>query len=174
MKYLIPLLSILLFLSCKKRQQNSNEITKIELSRSGAWADAGATIIIDSALNYRYFDENKKQGYIGRIDEKFFDTLNKKFGSIKFKTMPAFGYQGCKDCDVFELMIHWGNKKRRIIKAWPIEVDSALNVLLWVNDSYKYVKLTPVKTAFIFETNFPKERLDVDIDSVKFPPPVKQ
>lgn len=174
MKYLIALLCVLLLFSCKKGVQRINEITKIELSRSGAWSDYGATIIIDSALNYKYFDENKKQGYIGRIDEKFFDTLNEKFESIKFKTMPAFGYLGCKDCEVFELMIHWGNKKRRIVKEWPIEVDSALNVLLWLNNSFKHVKLAPVKTVFLFETNFAKEHLKVDIDSVKFPPPIKQ
>ncbi|WP_157750374.1 hypothetical protein [Mucilaginibacter gotjawali] len=142
------------------------------MSRSGAWSDYGATIIIDSTLNYRYFDENKKQGYTGRIDEKFFDTLNRKFESIKFKTMPTWGYHGCKDCEVFELIVHWRDKKRRIIKDWPIEVDSTLKVLLWLNDSYKYVKLAPTNTVFQFETSFPKESTKAPAYSVAFPPPI--
>src|SRR5271165_6301475 len=106
MKYLVPTLSLLFLLSCKNPPHQNNEITKVELARSGAWSDNGAAISIDSSLSYKYYDGNVKQGnFIGKTSEKFWDTLNRKFEQIKFKSIPATDNKHIWDANYFELIV---------------------------------------------------------------------
>ena len=70
----------MLLLACTKPKQIVNEITKVELARSGAWSDYGAAISIDSTLNYKYYDANIKHCYyVGKVTGAFWDTVNQKF-----------------------------------------------------------------------------------------------
>ncbi|MDB5112754.1 MAG: hypothetical protein JWR67_3868 [Mucilaginibacter sp.] len=172
MKYIVVLIFIMLSISCKKATRHNNEIIKVELARSGAWSDFGASMSIDTSLNYKYFGDygNVKQGYfIGKVTHKFWDTLNQKFEQIKFKTIDTNDNTNVADANYFEVIIHWKNEKRRIIRVRPRENDSIINVFLWLNDSFKYIKLHPIKNHIKFETTL---HIKTAIsDSVKFPPP---
>jgi len=165
----------MLFLSCIKPKQHKNEIIKVELARSGAWSDHGAAISVDSSLNYRYCDNNVKHGYfVGKVKERFWDTLNRKFEKIKYKSLPITDNKNIADINYFELIIHWKNGKKRVIRAWDIPTDSVLSIFKWLNDSYKNVKLHQVNYPIKFETIFQNPPPKPKIDQVKFPPPIKQ
>ena len=175
MRNLVWLISIILLVACKKPAGRNNEITKIELERSGAWADFGASISIDTSLNYKYFGDygDVKQGYfIGKVNRKFWDTLNQKFAHVKFKALPVSDNISAVDINYFELIIHWKGGKQRILRAWDGRSDSVLNVIKWLDTSYKAVQLHHIKSPIKFETTFhnlPKPA----IDHVNFPPPTK-
>ncbi len=174
MKYITVLIIIILSASCKKVTHPNNEITKVELARSGAWSDFGATISIDSSLNYKYFGGygKVKQGYFaGRVSSKFWDTLNQKFEEIKFKTIDTNDNSHVADVNYFEVIVHWRGHRKRIIRIRPRENDSIINVFLWLNDSYRNVKLHAVNNPLSFETTYHTPLPKPTIDQVKFPPP---
>jgi hypothetical protein len=176
MKYILILLCFVLLLSCTKPNPHINEITKVELARSGAWSDYGATISIDTSLNYRYYGDygNIKQGFFtGKISEKFWDTLNQKFEQIRYKKLPVSDNAHVADVNYFELIIHWKNGKRRIQRAWGYPPDSVLSVIKWIDTSYQKVKLHQAKDTIRFEGTYhrPMQHL---FDSIRFPPPIKQ
>jgi hypothetical protein len=176
MKYLIPLLSALLLLSCKKSPKQNNEIIRVELARSGAWSDFGATISVDTSLNYKYFGDygNVKQGYfVGLVNGKFWDSLTRKLEHVKYKTIPVSDNAHVVDVNYFELIIHWKNGKRRISRAWVYPPDSVLNVIKWLDTSYQKVKLHQIKDAIHFESNYHQPMRHL-LNRVRFPPPIKQ
>lgn len=177
MKYLIPLLcGLLLLLSCKRSLTQNNEIIKVELARSGAWSDYGATISMDTSLNYKYFGDymNWKQKYFaGKISPKYWDSVNQKFEKINFKTVAPHSKLVILDDDYFELIIYWKGGRRSITRYWDGGQEPILKVFDWLSSSYKSVKLEQVNTPFKFETTThrkPKPK----IDQAKFPPPIKQ
>ena len=175
MRCIIFLFSIMSITACNKPAQRNNEITKVELARSGAWSDNGATISIDTSLNYKYFGDygNVKQGYfIGKVNNKFWDTLNEKFEQIKFRTIDTNDNTNVADVNYFEVIIHWKNQKRRIIRIRPRENDPVINTFVWLNDSYKNVKLHPVRKPIKFETIYHRPLPRLNIDQVEFPPPI--
>lgn len=177
MRYFPILIFLILLISCTKPVHESNEITKIELARSGAWSDFGAAISVDTSLNYTYYGKygNIKKGYfIGKITQGLWDTLNQKFEQIQYKNLkPIVDSMNIVDVNYFELIIHWKNEKLRIVRVRPRETDSLMNVILWLNDSYKQIKLRQVKTPFKFETTFQNPPPTPTIDLTKFPPPIK-
>jgi hypothetical protein len=157
MKYLITLLSILILFSCKKCVQPNNEITKIELARSGAWSDFGATISIDTSLKFIYFGDygNVKQGYfVGLVSTKFWDSITRKLDYLKYKTIPASDSAHVVDVNYFELIIHWKDGKRSISRAWNYPPDSVLRVIKWIDTSFKKIKLRQVKDSIKFESKY--------------------
>ncbi|HAL83082.1 MAG TPA: hypothetical protein DCO83_13325 [Mucilaginibacter sp.] len=175
MKYVLTLLCFALFLSCTKSSHPTNEITKVELARSGAWSDYGAAISINSSLNYSYCNNNVKHGYFtGKVSEGFWDTLNRKFEKIKYKSLPVTDNKLIQDGNYFELIIHWKNGKKRITRVRDIKSDSVLDVLLWLNDSYKTAKLHQVNYPIKFETTYQNPPPKPIIDQLYFPPPIKQ
>jgi len=89
MKYITASILIVLFIACKKPHPQYNEITKIELARSGAWSDFGSAISIDSALNYKYYDGNSKKNYTGKITTKFWDSVNNRFNKLNLKSLQS-------------------------------------------------------------------------------------
>ena len=114
MKFIILLSISLLLIGCNKPIHRNNEITRIEFARSGPWSHFGASISIDSSLNYKYWGDYKgvKQKYFaGKISEGFWDTVNVKLEKAKFKTIIPTSYSGCKDCKYYELIVYWNNKK---------------------------------------------------------------
>jgi hypothetical protein len=128
----------------------------------------GAILSIDSTLTFRYFSRNKKQNYVGLVNAKFWDTLNKKLETMKFRTTRFPAYDNCEYCPVFILMIKWKNHERKILRAWIDPKDSLLNVLIWLNNSYQHIKSTEVDSSFKFEMKYP---IILQV-KVKFPPPL--
>jgi hypothetical protein len=176
MKYVACLLCLLFLLSCKKPNLQTNEITKVELARSGAWSDFGATISVDSSLAYKYFGDygKVKQGYfIGRVSRRFWDTLNQKLEEINFKTINSSDNLSVADVNYFEVIVYFKNQKRRIIRVNPREKDAVINAFMWLNDSYKNIKLYQFKNAIKFETTY-HELPKPSLKQIKFPPPTKQ
>eukprot|EP01037_Dinobryon_pediforme_P016380 gene16380-16558_t len=79
----------LLAISCAKPKPQY-DITKVELTRSGAWSDFGGSISIDSSLNYKYYGDYgkvKQWFFTGKVSTQFWDTLNQKLKHIKYKTL---------------------------------------------------------------------------------------
>jgi len=174
MKYVASFAVLLFFISCTKPVQPNNEIRKVVLARSGAWSDYGAAISVDSSLSYKYCDNNQKQHYfVGKVDEKFWDTLNRKLEEVKFRSLPATDNTHIADAEYYELIVYWKKGKRRLTRVWDFpQQDSALNVIKWLNDSYKKVKLKPVKGPIQFETTYQRLLPMVHVDQVHFPPPI--
>jgi hypothetical protein len=176
MRYILAIIFIVLLVSCKKHRQQTNEIVKVELARSGAWSDFGATISIDSSLTYQYFGElgTTKQGYFsGKIKPAFWDTLNQKFSLTNYKKFHVNDSMQVADLNYFELIIHWKGGKNRILKMEnnTSKHDSLLNVIMWIDNSYRGVQLHKVKYPFVFETTFHQEPPKPKLRQV-FPPPV--
>jgi hypothetical protein len=177
MRHITSIFLIISILACNKPTQRNNEITKVELARSGAWSDYGAAISVDSTLSYKYFDGNIKHGkgyFTGRVGRKFWDTLNQKFERIKFKTVDTNDNSNVVDVNYFEVIVYWENKKKRIIRASSRENDSVINVILWLNNSYKKVKLHLSSDPIKFETTYQNPPPKPIIDRIKFPPPIKR
>jgi len=174
MKYLGSLLCVLFLFSCKKHFHQKKEITKIELARSGAWSDYGAAISIDSSLDYKYYDCNSKKNFVGKINTSFWDSINKRFEQIKFKQISASDHKNIADATYFELIIYWKDSSRRITRVRDIKPDSVVNAFIWLNDSYKKVKLQQIDHSLKFETTYQNPPPKPKIDQVKFPPPIKQ
>jgi hypothetical protein len=174
MKYTLILSFIILLMSCKKAIHQNNEITKVELARGGAWFDFGATISVDSSLNYKYFGDygKVKQGYFtGKVSHQFWDTLNQKFEEVKFKTVPPYSKIVLLDADYFELIIYWRNGKRKITRYWDGEQEPVIAVFNWLDSSYKSTRLKQVNNPFKFETTAHRQ-LKPKVDRSKFPPPI--
>jgi hypothetical protein len=174
MKYLATLLCILVLFSCKKRFQQANEITKIELARSGAWSDFGAAVSIDTSLNYKYYSGNSKKNFVGKINTRFWDLINRRFEQIKFKSIAPTDNKNIADANYFELIIYWRDSSKRIIRVKDIKPDSVISAFVWLNDSYKKVRLHQVNYSLKFETTFQIPPPGPQIDRVKFPPPIKR
>jgi hypothetical protein len=159
-----------LLLSCAKPKKQ-NEIRSVELMRIGAWSDEGAILSIDSTLTYRYLDRTKKHSYIGTVSESFWDTLNNRVEALKFWNATFLPHENCKDCLVFVVILRWKNQERKILRAWNEPNDSLLTTLIWLNDSYKRIKLRQVDSLFKFEMR-PPTLPDFGIKQVHFPPPI--
>jgi hypothetical protein len=156
---------------CKKSIHNNYEITKVEFARSSDWSDLGTSISIDSSLNYKYWGDygKTKQGYfIGAINPKYLDTLNQMLQILKFKTVDTDTNMHVSDAEYYELIIHWGTNKRRIMRIGDGNPDTVLNLCRWLDISYKNAKLRPVNDSIKFETTS-HIRL---ADHIKFPLPI--
>ena len=158
-KSTIVLIILLLFFGCNKPLRRNNEITKIELVRTGAWAQRAATTIIDNSLRYKYWnygDEGlEKSGYlIGKITKGFWDTLNMKFEKTKYKNIKPNVYLSSKDGSFYELLIHFDDNKETIIRSMNISEDSIVNICKWLDQTNKSVKLVRAVNPFKFETTY--------------------
>ena len=182
MKYMLFILCVAMLIFCIIVSINpKNEITKVELGRSGAWSDRGGAISVDSALNYKFYytylgrgDKPMSGYYIGKVTSRFWDTLNRKLESINYKTIRATDDTNAVDVNYYELIVHWKNGKRRIVRMRNFNSadSSVMNVLEWLNDSYRRVRFTKeVKVPIKFETTYGLPLPIPNIDQVKFPPP---
>lgn len=181
MRHFFVLIFLILLISCTNPVLQTNEITKIELARSGAWSDQGAVISIDSALNYKYYGflnggglYEKRKYYTGKINEEFWDTLNRKFEKIKFKELTGLDSENVADAKYFELIIHWKKGKIRTTKIDSFGKDSVINTLIWLDSSYKKVTLKQVNTPFHLKATYQNSPPAPPISQVKFPPPIKK
>jgi len=171
MKYALALLYLVLSISCVKPRRLNNEITKVELARGGAWSDYGATISIDSALDFQYFGDHGgiRQGYFkGKVSHQLWDTLTQKLEQIKYKAISPTPETKVADANYFELIVYWKNSKKTISRAWHVRGDSVLNLLIWLDSRYKTLKLVQVNTPLKFETT--DHGMSPSLKDVKFPP----
>jgi hypothetical protein len=174
MRNITSLLIVVFLMACNKPVGRHYEITKVELARSGAWSDYGATLSIDTSLNYKYFGDIgviKQSYFIGKISSNLWDTLNQKLEHIKYKALPTESYTNIQDVNYFELIVHWENGEKHIIRVWESPPDSVLSVIKWIDTSYRKVKLLHVKDTFKFESKY-HLNWKPPIDRVYFPPPV--
>jgi hypothetical protein len=181
MRYLLSLMILIGLISCKKPVRQNNEITKVELARSGAWSNQGSVISIDSSLKYRYYGllngnglRQKRKYYEGKISEGFWDTLNNKFKQINYKTIDT-DERGpiIEDAHLFELIIHWRTNVTRIVRVDTDGNYPVIKTLLWLNNSYKKVKLKQVDSSFQFET-IAQDPPHPNPIQIRFPPPIKK
>ena len=172
-RYLI--LPLLLFAGCNKPFRQNDKITRIELARNGAWSDFGASISIDSSLNYEYWGDYSqvKQGYFkGTISKAYWDTLNKRFSQIRFRTVKTNNDINCEDCEEYEMIIRWRGNSRKILRTdYHNRPDSVLSFIKWVDSSYKHVNLHSTKDSIKFDLNLHGRPMPISFKSLKFPPP---
>jgi hypothetical protein len=141
--------------SCHRPVPRNNEITKVEFAYE--WP-AGA-VSVDSSLAYNYFggERAQKQGYYtGKVTLSFWDTLNRKLEKIHYKQLDTADNIRV-DAIGAELIVYWkGGNKRHIRTELGRLPDSVANVIYWLANSFKRVKLHPVKDTIPFETTMQK------------------
>ncbi len=175
------MLLIIFLIGCKPAHRN-NEITKIELATLWGWGDFEQAVSINASLTYNYYGngfnkkESLKRGYFkAHITERFWDILNSKFEEIKYKTLPDSGNNYIDDGSTFELIIHWKNKRKRIVGFYGLQNDSVRNALVWLNETYKNIPLTEIKRPFKFETTLQNPPPEPPIPAnFRFLPPTKK
>jgi hypothetical protein len=171
------LIFILILTACRKTPPKSYEIISVELARSGAWSDFGATIRVDSSMNYIYFGDKGqiKQGYFaGKISRELWDTLNQRLEKTRFKSVDTTTNLNTKDGEYYQLIVHWTTGKRNILRVGDTSADTILAFCKWMDTTYKLVKLhrLSVNISNRFETKF-HNTYRPTIAQVKFPPPEK-
>lgn len=174
MKYTLLVSFSLLFIGCSKPVHRNDEITKVELARSGAWSDYGATISIDNALNYMYFGDYgkaKQKYFLGKFDAMLWDTLNHKLEAANFRTADTATNMHIEDAHYYELIVHWEGGIRRILRVSGEKPNAILALCRWIDTTYKTVKLRRVDHPIKFETIFHSPLPKPTFDSVKSPPP---
>lgn len=108
-------------------------------------------------MNYKYCDDNLSQGnFTGKISEGFWNTLNKQLENAEFRTIDSNTDMHIYDAEYFELIIHWKNSKKRIVRLSSAKHDPILKTCIWLNDSYKKIKLKPTNDPIEFEGEFQK------------------
>jgi len=141
----------------------------------GAWSDPGACMSVDSSLTYKYYgqlNDTTRHYYTGKTSPEFWDTLNQKFDLIKYKTVLPTTDMNVSDVHYFEIIVHWKNKKRRIVRV-GLGTDTVLTVMRWLNNSHYKMSLRQSKTPIKFETTFQNPPPGPKIDSVNFPTTTK-
>jgi len=163
----------MLLIACNRQSPESN-IIKVQLVRSGAWSDYGAAISIDSSLSYNYFSRNLKQGYFGgKISRRFWDSLNQKFETLKFRTLETDPFaEATADGQHYDLIIYWRDGKTSVKRAANYAslnpIDKAFQ---WLNKSFKTVRLHKLTSPVKFETTFGNTP-PLPADSGEFLPPL--
>jgi hypothetical protein len=172
--YIAALFIISMFESCTEHQPYQNQITKIELSRTGGGSDDGAIISIDSNLICNYYgrlnNSKSEHYYTGKITAAFWDTLNKRVEQTKFKSASLNNNLHISDAEEFELIVYNKAGKNRMLRTWGGEPESILEFMIWLNDAYKKARLTKSTNSIKFEVvirNPPMPK----VDHVLFPPP---
>ena len=176
MRPIIVVIISLLFFECKKPVNRNNEIRKIEFARSGAWSDWGVSISIDSSLNYKYWGDyraERQKFFVGKVSHAFWDTLNLKLEQIKFKTVKPQMINDCKDCEYYELIVHWNNGITRILRSGSEVSDPVIRMCTWLGDNRNIPDLKQIKDSIKFETHT-HYVINPSIKSIKFPPPLSK
>lgn len=184
MRYFFSLFFLLAFLSCSQPQRH-NEIIKVELARSGAWADWGAALSIDTSLQYHYtyylrHGHALRPGYyVGKASREFWDSLVVQLNDVKYKAIDSTENRHIEDVNYFELLVKSEKGKRRIIRVRDHDSkDSVSNMLEWLNASWKNMQLQQSAAPFKFETTFQNppdwKSIGIDIEKMGFLPPVKR
>jgi hypothetical protein len=165
---------MLLLASCTHVPKPVNEITRIEFAQSGAWSNWPSAISIDNALAYKFYGGKglDRHYYIGKVSRQFWDTLNRKIEKIDFSKMRPDDKQTIMDANYYELIIHWRDSSKRVVRQGFVITDSLSRIASWLDGSYRNIDLKQVSTPIKFETTF-QIGPHINIDQVRFPPPIK-
>jgi hypothetical protein len=160
-KYILLFFLIFVLVCCKQKTKQINEITKVEMATGSCFGPCQFTAIsIDSSLQYKYYGgallpgkkrEVLKGYYVGKITTSFWDSLNVELEKLRFKELDTLK-ENSSDGQPIELIIHYQNKVKRIRTEFGNLPDTIRDVLPWISESYKRVKLQPIKDSIKFET----------------------
>ena len=178
LSFILIILLVISLCGCNKHRTNKNEINKIEIATGGCLRGCPVIgLIIDSALNYSYYggEKAKLRGYFhGEITPELWDSLNLKLKKINFKEINSeeLGLDG----ENAEVIFYWGNNKKHLFKSIYGNHDSVSNVLIWIINSYKHIRLNKSSEQIRFNTTYQFMKAPMPrpkLDNVKFPPPGK-
>jgi hypothetical protein len=147
---LLYYLLIFSVISCNNNQSpyhRHNNIKQIFFATGGCYGPCPYFAIeIDSSLSYN-FQGNKyaeKSGtFKGRISQGFWDTLNIKFENAQFEGLDTLYNQSVDDLST-EVIIYYGNKRKRILGQSMILPPKLMEAYNWLLLSYKKIDLKPV------------------------------
>jgi hypothetical protein len=159
----------LYFLSaCHKQEPRKNEISKIELATGNCFGPCQRTAIsIDSTLAYKFYggglsfplppgkDSIVSGYYNGQISQKLWDTLNDRLTKIHYQQLDT-SYQEIADAQSVEVVIRYNGRIKHIKTQYASMPDSVRQVFHWIAESYRQVKLKPIKDSIQFETSIQK------------------
>ena len=146
--YLIILISLwFTFTACRQNKiqpKRNNEISKVCLATGGCYGKCPFMAIeIDSSLNYRFLGVKyaKREGlYVGEVTQGFWDTLNMKFESVNYKQLDTMYEHSIDDLST-ELIIHYNNKRKRVIGQSISLPDSLRKIYRLLMNTYTRFEL---------------------------------
>ncbi|MVN23559.1 hypothetical protein GO621_18725 [Mucilaginibacter sp. HMF7410] len=161
--------------SANKKDYRQNVINRIVFATGGCFGTCPIQVIdIDSSLTFKYHgveNTNNIGFYSGRITNGFWDTLNLKLESIKYRQLDT-SYEHSVDDLSTELYVYSdGNNVKHISGQSASLPDSIMTVYRWLLTSIKQLKFERTTNNFIFPTLTEKPLPKSTIDHVKFPPP---
>jgi len=142
----ILIFSALLFPYCRSKEstKRKNEIGKVVFASGGCFGHCPIlTIEIDSSLNYRFLGGRYTDSigfYKGKVDERFWDTLNIMFETVHFKDLDS-SYQFSADDLSTLTTLYYGNKVKKIQAQSASLPDSVERVLRCLMYSYRRIPL---------------------------------
>ena len=161
MRKIYIILFIALFLSCNNENKfQEDEISKIVFATNGNEGKFPTEVIeINSSMNIKYhgIKFTEKSGFFKGIgNEKFWDTLNKKFKKVNYNKLDTLYSNGKIDDGLYtEIFIYSKNKKKHIsgsFEALPYELKE---VYKWLMLSHNF-KLIHTSDSLKFETQTEK------------------
>lgn len=167
---IIPLLISLFIFSCnhnKAKNQRQNHISKIVFATGGCYGHCPFQVFsIDSNLSVKYHGvkyTDNEGFYIGKIEQKLFDTINTKFEKVNFRTLDTI-YRGTVDGLNTELFIYYENKVKHISSPLSDLPDSVKILYHWLLKIQKEFDLKKIDHKIKFET-----RIEIPLEEI--PPP---
>ncbi|RYE13883.1 MAG: hypothetical protein EOP45_20505 [Sphingobacteriaceae bacterium] len=167
--------------SPSKKSDRQNAINRIVFATGGCFGTCPIQAIdFDSSLTFKYHGveyTNNLGFYSGRITNKFWDTLNLKLESIKYRQLDSSYEYSVGDLST-ELYIYYnGNKVKHISVQsaslpggqYAILPDSIMTVYQWLLTSIKQLKVKRTTDSLFFPTQIDKP-LPISLNHDKFPP----
>jgi hypothetical protein len=153
---LLSLLTLSLLTGCVR--QEDKEITRVEYAKSTCFTPCvPIAISIDSSLHYQFYADSSyvkrvtaQRSYTAKITRQQWNELTARLESIDYKHLETSGKPLPSDVQHVELIIYWGDNKVRLETE---ESNSKIgNILAWLEDTYKSVKLKPAIDTLHFNT----------------------
>jgi len=161
-----------ILLACNKPKPRHNPISKVQIYTGPCFGDCPVqTVSIDSTLAVNYWgDRNTKYHgfFTATIPQALWDSVNFKLEQIHYKNLKAFYPETYTDGPDYYVLIEHGCVKTYIDASVSGLPDNVYHVFTSILNTYKSVKLTPVKDSIKFDT-FKRQRV-IDVKSIRFPP----
>ncbi len=156
----LPFLTAILLLSACHRPGISAKIGKVEVATSMCFGTCQTTLtVIDSSLNYHFYGGSVAKGgadgrkgkifgfYTAKVSRRFWDSLTTRLEQSGFRSLDT-GYQQENDVQFLELLVHYGNKVKRI-HGYDIDMpDGIVKTINWVAGSYATIRPAATKDTF--------------------------
>ncbi|MEO3403647.1 hypothetical protein AAFN85_07070 [Mucilaginibacter sp. CAU 1740] len=150
---LLAIVASLLLADCKGKKEP--EIIKFEIANDGGdMPFKGKVLAIDNSLNCQFYGDvnSGKSGFFeGEIDSKLWDNIEKKLLTIDYKPLD----ESLADASNFEAVVYLKNGNRyHIHRHIGVKSTNGAEILSQILDTYKQIKLIPVKRKIKFETTY--------------------